>query len=179
GSDLYVGGTFTSAGGLPANNVAKWNGTTWSALGSGVFGFANEEVLAMLADGTNLYVGGALTNAGGVPANNIAKWDGAHWSALGSGLGAPNSAQGVAALVQSNGLLYAGGAFDLTGAAAGASVAAWDGANWSQVGANLQPGGAVFGLFLVGASLYATGGFTNQVAKWDGSLWSAVGSGFT
>ncbi|MGA1597383.1 MAG: hypothetical protein ACO4AG_12220, partial [Candidatus Nanopelagicales bacterium] len=28
--NLYAGGTFTIAGGAPANRVAKWNGTSWS-----------------------------------------------------------------------------------------------------------------------------------------------------
>ena len=28
--------TFIAAGGVPANNVAKWDGTQWSALGAGV-----------------------------------------------------------------------------------------------------------------------------------------------
>jgi hypothetical protein len=30
------GGTYTIAGEVPANRIAKWNGTEWSALGSGV-----------------------------------------------------------------------------------------------------------------------------------------------
>lgn len=33
--NLYAGGVFTTAGGTTANNVAKWNGTTWSSLGTG------------------------------------------------------------------------------------------------------------------------------------------------
>jgi len=38
GSDLYIGGQFTSAGGVSALNVAKWNGSSWSVLGSGLKG---------------------------------------------------------------------------------------------------------------------------------------------
>ena len=34
--NLYVGGDFTVAGDVPANNIAKWNGSSWSALGSGM-----------------------------------------------------------------------------------------------------------------------------------------------
>src|SRR5262249_10270720 len=41
GPALYAGGTFTSAGGVPINRVAKWDGTSWSAVGitinSGVY----------------------------------------------------------------------------------------------------------------------------------------------
>src|ERR1019366_1654117 len=38
GTNLYVGGEFTTAGGVTANNIAKWDGNAWSALGSGVNG---------------------------------------------------------------------------------------------------------------------------------------------
>ena len=36
GSTLYAGGDFTTAGGSAANNIAQWNGSSWSALGSGI-----------------------------------------------------------------------------------------------------------------------------------------------
>ena len=36
GSTLYAGGDFTTAGGNAANNIAQWNGSSWSALGSGM-----------------------------------------------------------------------------------------------------------------------------------------------
>ena len=34
--NLYAGGDFTTAGGVSANHIAKWDGTNWSALGSGM-----------------------------------------------------------------------------------------------------------------------------------------------
>jgi len=34
--NLYASGKFTSAGGVMVNSIAKWNGTAWSALGSGM-----------------------------------------------------------------------------------------------------------------------------------------------
>lgn len=36
---VYVGGTFNSAGGVTVNKVARWNGTAWSALSTGIAGF--------------------------------------------------------------------------------------------------------------------------------------------
>jgi hypothetical protein len=51
---LYVGGTFGQTGNVPAAYVAKWDGTNWSALGTGV----GDYVLALLADKAgNVYVG--------------------------------------------------------------------------------------------------------------------------
>lgn len=37
----YVGGKFKSIEGVPANNIAKWDGSEWSAVGSGVKSAAN------------------------------------------------------------------------------------------------------------------------------------------
>src|SRR5204863_176191 len=50
----------TTAGGTPANYIAKWNGTSWSALGSGM----NSSVYALSLSGTNVYAGGLFTTAG-------------------------------------------------------------------------------------------------------------------
>ena len=65
------------------SDVARWNGTNWSALGTGVYGgfvFA----LAAQPNG-DLVAAGSFTSVGGVSANRIARWDGAAWTALGSG----------------------------------------------------------------------------------------------
>ncbi len=34
--NLYAGGFFTFAGGVAANYIARWDGTSWSALGTGI-----------------------------------------------------------------------------------------------------------------------------------------------
>ena len=68
---LYAGGYFSTAGGISANRVAKWNGMSWSALDNGLNSTAY--ALAVAPDGT-LYAGGRFTNAGGVSANYIAEW---------------------------------------------------------------------------------------------------------
>ena len=61
GSDLYAGGTFTVAGDGPAKSIAKWDGSNWMALGSGM----DYAVYALAVSGSDLYVGGAFTTAGG------------------------------------------------------------------------------------------------------------------
>ena len=102
GSDLYAGGYFTTAGGSAANNIAKWDGSSWSALGSGMDDAAYS-VSALAVSGSDLYAGGGFTTAGGSAANNIAKWNGSSWSALGSGMNGR-----VYALAVSGSDLYAG-----------------------------------------------------------------------
>ena len=69
--NLYAGGRFTTAGGTSAAKIAKWNGTTWSALGTGM----NNAVSALAFDSSgNLYAGGGFTTAGGLIRPYIAKW---------------------------------------------------------------------------------------------------------
>src|ERR1044071_5013615 len=36
GNEIYAGGDFTSIGNVLANDIAKWDGQTWPALGSGM-----------------------------------------------------------------------------------------------------------------------------------------------
>src|SRR5258708_32873548 len=70
--NLYICGYFTAVGEAAANGLAKWDGTRWSPLGSGVNGYVS--ALAVL--GNDLYVAGAFTTAGGLPATHTAKWAG-------------------------------------------------------------------------------------------------------
>ncbi|TAK56982.1 MAG: hypothetical protein EPO24_10420, partial [Bacteroidetes bacterium] len=39
--NLYIGGQFRFVGNVEVNNIAKWNGHEWSALGKGVGGTVN------------------------------------------------------------------------------------------------------------------------------------------
>jgi hypothetical protein len=162
GPALYAGGYFLTAGGVPASNIAKWDGAAWSALGSGV----NSTVYSLAAydDGTGpaLYAGGSFTTAGGAQANYIAKWDGTAWSALGSG-GMNNHV--LALRVHDDGMgpaLYVGGPFTRAGGVPASYIAKWDGAAWSALGSGMN-----FLVYAMGSyddgtapALYAGGDFT-------------------
>src|SRR5437899_9743848 len=50
GSNLYAGGEFTTAGGSAVNYIAKWNGSSWSALGSGM----SSTVFALAVSGSEI-----------------------------------------------------------------------------------------------------------------------------
>jgi hypothetical protein len=66
---LAVGGEFATAGGAPANGIARWNGSVWSTFGSGLNGAP--EAFGVLPDG-RLAMAGTFSIAGGVAAGNIA-----------------------------------------------------------------------------------------------------------
>jgi hypothetical protein len=149
GTDLYAAGVFESAGGIPANAIAKWNGSTWSALGSGIIGQVN----ALAVIGTDLYAGGYFTRRGEVSADYIAKWNGSAWSPLGSAVDS-----WVYALAASGTDLYAGGSFSF-GAAGGLParcIAKWDGNAWSALGSGMDS--FVYALAVDGAGHLFVGG---------------------
>jgi hypothetical protein len=175
--NLYIGGTFTMAGGITANSIAEWNGGSWSALGSGISG----SVLGLAVSGTNLYVGGWFTSAGGVAAANIALWNGSQWSALGAGIPTQN---GLNVLAVQGTNLYAGGSFFNAGGVAANSIAQWDGTRWSALGSGVD--GIVMALAVSGTNLYVGGNFdnaggvaSNSIAQWNGENWSNLGSGIS
>jgi hypothetical protein len=75
GSDLYVGGSFNTVGknpGIRASSIAKWNGSSWEALGSGT----NKSIRAIALYHEDLYVGGEFDSAGGKKLDHVAFWGG-------------------------------------------------------------------------------------------------------
>lgn len=59
--DVVAGGSFTMAGNVPANYIARWDGTVWSSLGSGTNNYVI--ALATVPNG-DLIVGGDFSMAG-------------------------------------------------------------------------------------------------------------------
>src|SRR4029079_18883520 len=82
GGRLVAGGGFVTSGGVSTNHVARWNGTSWEALGSGM----NGPVRAFATYGGELVAGGSFRTAGGTPAASVARWNGTSWQPLGSGI---------------------------------------------------------------------------------------------
>ena len=146
---LYAGGEFTKVGNaIGFNRIAKWNGSAWSKLGTGVDG--NSIVFALTSFNGGLIVGGQFAMAGGVAGTpGIARWSGSTWSALGSGLN--NTVMSLATFDDLSGSgteLYVGGYFSaaINGPTA-VKIARWNGV-WSAVGSGMvaTPEHAVFAL---------------------------------
>ena len=191
GVALYAAGRFSGAGGVTAQRIAKWDGSTWSALGSGLSGSGAHSVQDLIVhddgSGTALYVAGRFDTAGGVPAANIAKWDGSSWSTVGDGAPGSEPVHALAVLDTGGGPeLYIGGEFSVASGAPQNYVAKWDGAGWAGLSDELDGWVEALCVFDDGAgdALYGFGLFdragdltVHNVARWDGSSWSAVGSG--
>ena len=169
--ELYVGAKVGRYYGAPSDNIVKWNGTNWGAVGSsGVDG----KVLALLTSGTDLYAGGDFVSADGNTVNHIARWDGTAWQALGDGLDGQ-----VVALTEYQGHVVAAGSFHASGTTTLPGAALWDGTSWQPVGD--QSLGSVYGLGVFNGILIAGGSFSLQggssLAWLDGNSWKLLGGG--
>jgi hypothetical protein len=67
---IFAGGSFRRIGGVPALNLARWDGRAWHELGGGVKG----EVRALAVMGGHLYVGGSFRQGVGRPDCHLARW---------------------------------------------------------------------------------------------------------
>jgi hypothetical protein len=201
GNEVVVGGWFTSAGGVSANNVARFNTqtNTWSTLGTGSSNGVNDEVRELAVVGNEVYVGGRFTSAGGVSANRVARFNTQTntWSTLGTG--SSNGVSGILASVLALAVVgnevYVGGAFTSAGGVSANSVARFNTQTntWSTLGTGSSNGvsvGGVFGgveaLAVVGNEVYVGGYFTSaggvsarNVARFNTqtNTWSTLGTG--
>lgn len=189
GPALYVAGAFQVAGSQIASNIARWDGSSWSAVGGGIQGQVH--ALAVFDDGSGagpaLYVGGSFGATGGGPAASIARWNGSVWSAVGGGVS--GSVHSLIVHDEGSGsgpALYVGGQFSVPGVGGTSNIARWNGTAWSALGGGVS--GQVLALEVYddgsGPALHAGGTFTlaggspaNRVAKWSGAAWSALGGG--
>lgn len=182
--DIYVTGDFTSIGGVAANRIARWNGSAWSALGTGL---NNDGIHISIDARGNLYVGGDFTTAGGITANRIARWDGSKWHGLGQYNGFNNQVFSIAVSPDGD-YLYVGGAFTDQNGNPGSGlnrIAYYDVATdrFSAVGNGFNAN--VLEVILAPSGvLYACGDFTlsgsdtiNRIGKFVGGGWVPLGSG--
>lgn len=182
---IYAGGAFRSYVGNPNDifYVAKWNGTTWSQLGTGTAALNANSTINTIATDTsgNVYAAGEFYNVGADHLNRyVAKWDGNSWQELGSGsnvLAANDNIQSVA--TDHAGNVYAAGNFK-DESYTYYYVAKWNGNTWSELG-NLNANSTIYALATDAlGNVYAAGSFTDNngkiyVAKWNGSSWQALG----
>ncbi len=184
GSDIYVGGSFSQAGGVAANNIARWSMIThlWYALGGGALG----QVYAILVSGTSVYVGGSFNDLNGQSAWSLGRWDlvAQTWSLVGGTPGLSSSGKFVgvvqALAMDGSGNLFVAGTFDHAGSVFAQNIAKWTGSSWSALGGGLGIGGSevVLALAVSGTEVFAGGSFTNPdsyIARWDGVSWSSMG----
>ncbi len=179
GGELIAAGEFDTAGGVSAMSIARWNGSTWTSLGTGLAQNGNVSTIRALSTyAGELVAGGNFNNAGGLAVSDVARWNGTSWQAMDVGLDGPVTCFGFY-----GGELIAGGSFlnEVSGAEID-GVARWNGSRWAPLAAS-PPDifGAVYCLPTWNGLLYPGGSFqtagsasVDGIAAWNGSAWLDV-----
>ncbi|MBP8251085.1 MAG: tandem-95 repeat protein [Herpetosiphon sp.] len=164
--NLYVAGYFTKIDTMPVNHIAKWDGTQWSAIGTGIAG--NPYFYDLVVAGNTIYaVGSDLQSPQPLEYNDFIWWNGTQWQ---NSISLNSPIRRIA--IDQQGILY-GVASD--------SIIKFSNGQWSLVAtANSWISDIVFD----GSTLYVAGSF-NQiggvsargVVKYANGQWSMLGSG--
>jgi hypothetical protein len=182
---LCLGGVFSTAGSLSSvGGIAAWDGTNWSAFGTGMHYYPSMGsgfIYALTEYNNELYAAGHFLTAGSINGNNFTKWNGNNWVSISSS----DMSSYIYTLIEYNGELYVGGNFSSTGTINATNLAKWNGSSWSTVGTGTNNSVSCFAIY--NGELYVGGNFTivadatsiaaNYIAKWNGTNWSTVGTG--
>lgn len=174
---LISGGRFSSVGGVSIDNIASWNGTTWSAMGAGLNGIVTN--LGVHQD--TLYATGDFTASGSdTTVRTIAKWNGANWVCFDNNV----TFNSAGALKTYQGDLLIGNVWDTINGIEMNGIARWDGTNYSSMGTPIIKGVHEFWQFnndlYIAADLNGSGipSIERAVMKWNGADWEQVGGLF-
>lgn len=157
--DLVAAGTFSLAGGVPANGVARLANDQWIPFGEGLGELFEPEMV--------VHAGELVVGSG----QSVHAWNGNAWRQLGADL--PRSFSSIASHA---GDLHAG---------TGDGIFRFDGKSWVELSRFGYTWMEVDALAEFEGELYAGGEFrrsdgaTRRLLKWNGSVWQDVGGGVT
>jgi hypothetical protein len=187
-ASLYASGIFRRVGSLfegtivNAQNVARWNGTQWVAVGTSWAGFA-AYALETFDDGSGprLYLGG---NGGSISLVRFNPGTGVWETPTPSPMfGTGVTVRSLRAFNDGSGpALFVGGDLSGAGGVSSPGIVKYTGSGWQAVGGGVN--GVTYSMDVFddggGPALYAAGSYTSptpdRVMKWDGAALSGTGS---
>ncbi len=199
-SGLYIGGAFRFANAsmdplTEVNDAARWDGTRWHPMASGLFaesGFgigarpAAAGVVAATPDGGSVFFGGTMNRADTMSVGGVVRWDGTYWRGLRAAGERYYGLSGEARAFARRGTceVYVGGDFIYAGEVRANSIA-----RFTREGGYEALGDGVLGTVesievTREGLVYAAGNFVDEsgtvlrnLAVWDGTEWVSVGGG--
>jgi hypothetical protein len=123
GTNVYVGADSTNIAGIvQADHVARWNGSSWAAVGANAAGTDGylpvvTSIDALFTSGSHVYASGNWLNVGGDPtADYLADFDGTSWKPVGTdGAGNGSLTAKGESFAMFGGVLHIGGNFTKAG----------------------------------------------------------------
>ena len=105
--DLYVGGSFSRAGGLQTPKIARWDGQAWFAMSA-----LDGDVHALAILGGRVFASGMFGDKSVTKSQSsyLVRWQSGSWESLQGGVGGP-----VFTMLAMDSCLYVGGLFDSVG----------------------------------------------------------------
>ncbi|MFC1569015.1 FG-GAP-like repeat-containing protein [bacterium] len=133
--NIYAGGYFETADGITVNHIARWDGSSWHALGDGIdlihtmYDFCEYQP----AQVNDITISGNIVYASGRFQGNIKQWNGSTWSNLGSGCSKmgwdttePVVLENIKAIAAYGNNVYVGGSLTEVGGQPTSYFAAWN-----------------------------------------------------
>ena len=202
---LYVGGYFAQAGGVQVNNVARWDGSSFTSLtqnlGEGEIRTGVDDVVNALEYDTNgnLYIGGefAIVNgyggASNLTVNKIAIFNLPNniWYQLADGESVGVSGGNVKSIAYKPSYgMFIGGNFSDAGSLYCRNIVCWkfdEGNYWEYLYSTFGVGvddtvnvieyNPADNCIYVGGIFHKAGIIVNHIAKWNGDDWFPIGNG--
>lgn len=161
---IYVGGSFSSVGGYPIKNVARYNiingelDTTWHPM-------PNKDVRAIAINGNDIFLAGAFNTIGSIERTGIAKVSSnsaldLQWNPIIKGFDGRSTIVNQIAI--NEGYLYIGGRFDSVNSVSVQSIArvSLSGQGNTDINWRHSIGGTVFNFAFTGSDIYVSGAFS-------------------
>ncbi|MFN0133594.1 MAG: GC-type dockerin domain-anchored protein [Phycisphaerales bacterium] len=175
--ELYAGGSWYARGpndqktNYAITGVLRWTGQQWVNVG---VNFPSDTVFTLASYQGRLYAGGFFRGPN-QPGDFIASYDGTSWQSVGGGMAGtvwamrPFDPDGPGPMPQQ---LIVGGSFSMAGSVLANRIAAWNGSQWSAMGAGV--GGTVRALtewkgrLVVAGQFFSAGGIDSPgLAFWS------------
>jgi hypothetical protein len=162
--DLVVGGWLHEIEGVPVSAVARWDGATWSPMGTAI----TDRLYQFERFQGDLYA---------ACFEGLFRWNGTDWDVVPG-----TESHRVESLTVHGDALVVGGSFSTIATATSRNIAAWNGTTWTSftdLGVQYED---VLALASDGTTLYAGGEYTateglpiSGIARWTGSNWENMG----